>query len=294
MNGRLKRRKWIIGLPSSFTSNLTSLIQRSYETALIARAASIFGIDTILFYEDPLSKETKDSLRQVIKILRYLNTPPYLRKDLFQLDRDLSYVGILPPLKTPLHKEKERLSELTLPQVRLGLVKREYFGKHIVDVGLDKEVAIKEDGVREGSVIPVLLEKITNTYIWGKRLSYEEVIDMGIYPGYNIVKIKGSVVDYLRKFKGLKIATSRKGILITKVFDELLDRIKKADEILVLFGSHSYGLYEIFNAYNTRPEDCCDYSLNVIPKQHVETVRTEEAVFISLAILKLIEHLALA
>ncbi|MEM0057146.1 MAG: putative RNA uridine N3 methyltransferase, partial [Candidatus Geothermarchaeota archaeon] len=105
----MKRRRWIIGLPSSFTSNLTSLIQRSYETALIARAASIFGIDTILIYEDPLFKGSKESLRQVIKLLKYMNTPPYLRKDLFQLDKDLSYVGILPPLRTPLHKEKEKL-----------------------------------------------------------------------------------------------------------------------------------------------------------------------------------------
>ncbi|MEM0057226.1 MAG: putative RNA uridine N3 methyltransferase, partial [Candidatus Geothermarchaeota archaeon] len=187
-----------------------------------------------------------------------------------------------------------KLSELSLPQVRLGLVKREYFGKYIVDVGLDKEVAVKGSGIKEGSVIPVLLEKITNSYIWGKQLSYKEVVDMGIYPGYEIVRIKGNIVDYLRKFRGLKIATSRKGVLITNVFNELLEKIKETEEILVLFGSHSYGLYEIFNAYNTRLEDQCDYSLNMIPKQYVETVRTEEAVFISLAILKLIEYLASA
>lgn len=280
-------RNWSIAIPSSFTSNLTSLIQRTNAVALIARAAAVFRVKNIYVYRDPLTTDP-EVLRQVIKLLRYMNTPPYLRKTAFSIDKDLSYVGILPPLKTPLHRDWEAIKALKLPQVRLGLVKGRYFGKYIVDIGLDKYVVVKGK-CSTGKIIPVLLEKVKGKYIWGRVLNEDVLDEMSIYPGYKVVRVKTQLINFLKKWDGLKISTSRKGSQISKIYKELKNDIIKSKNILILYGSFGYGLNSIFNYYNEVIENICNYNINLIADQGVATVRVEEAVLISLSILRFLE-----
>src|SRR5437879_11875688 len=40
------------------------------------------------------------------KILRFQETPQYLRKHLFKLEPDLQFTGILPPLRIPSHPDR--------------------------------------------------------------------------------------------------------------------------------------------------------------------------------------------
>ncbi len=282
-------RNWSIAIPSSFTSNLTSLIQRVNAVALVARAVAIFKVKNIYIYRDPLTTDP-EALRQVIKLLKYINTPPYLRKTVFSIDKDLSYVGILPPLKTPLHKEWEAIKNLELPQIRLGLVKGKYFGKYIVDVGLDKYVVIKEKH-SIGKIIPVQLEKVKGKYIWGRSLDDDMLDEMKIYPGYNVIRVKTKITDFLKKWNGLKISTSRKGVLISKNYRRLRNDIMESNNILILYGTFGYGLDSIFGYYDKKIDDYCDYNINLIEDQGVATVRMEEAVLISLSIFKFIESL---
>ncbi len=282
-------REWSIGIPSSFTANLTSLIQRTNAAALIARAAAAFRVKNIYIYRDPLTTDP-EVLRQLIKLLRYINTPPYLRKDIFPLDRDLSYAGILPPLKTPLHREWISIKELELPQVRLGLVKGKYFGKYVVDVGLDKYLVVRED-VQPGMIIPVQLDKVKGKYIWGRVLEEDELNERGIYPGYKVIRVKNRLPEFLKRFNGLVIGTSRKGDLITDIYREVGEAISKSNKVLILFGSFEYGIDKILEYYKLSPRNMCDFYLNMVMDQGVATIRVEEAVLISLSILRFIENI---
>jgi hypothetical protein len=81
------------------------------------------------------------------------------------------------------------------------------------------------------------------------------------------------------------IATSKLGTTLSQVTDELAERWKNARSILVAFGAPSRGLQEIVAKENLSLDNVADYTINTIPNQGTETVRTEEALYASLAIL---------
>jgi hypothetical protein len=54
---------------------------------------------------------------------------------------------------------------------------------------------------------------------------------------------------------------------------------------LVAFGSPRLGLKEILVQEGKSPDDVFNFFVNTVPGQNVATVRTEEAVFISLGVL---------
>ena len=58
-----------------------------------------------------------------------------------------------------------------------------------------------------------------------------------------------------------------------------------AERILVAFGAPSRGLHEIVKKENSRLEDIADFIVNTVPEQGTETVRTEEALIATLAIM---------
>jgi predicted SPOUT superfamily RNA methylase MTH1 len=55
--------------------------------------------------------------------------------------------------------------------------------------------------------------------------------------------------------------------------------------VLVTFGSPRLGLTEILSQEGKTPGDVFDFFINTVPAQNVATVRTEEAILISLALL---------
>jgi hypothetical protein len=85
----------------------------------------------------------------------------------------------------------------------------------------------------------------------------------------------------------LVIATSRHGTPLTKVADELAKRWKKSHKILVAFGASTQGLYEIVAHESIKLGEIAHFIVNTIPRQGTETVRTEEALYATLAILNL-------
>jgi hypothetical protein len=83
----------------------------------------------------------------------------------------------------------------------------------------------------------------------------------------------------------LTIGTSRKAHEFSDVAGKLASRWTEAGCILVVFGSPTRGLYEIATDENILLHDLLDFVVNSVPHQGTETVRTEEAVLASLAIL---------
>lgn len=87
----------------------------------------------------------------------------------------------------------------------------------------------------------------------------------------------------------LIIMTSRYGKPIPEGIKELKQELGRASKILVVFGSPQEGISEILSRERLRPDDFTKIVLNMIPSQGTETVRTEEAVYATLAILNVLE-----
>ena len=108
-----------------------------------------------------------------------------------------------------------------------------------------------------------------------------------IYPGFRVGVAGEGLSEIVRRYD-LRIATSRMGKDISDILDELGKRLEEAGRICVAFGSAREGLYEIAERQGFRLEESFDYVLNTFPGQGVRTIRVEEAVAYTLAILNLL------
>jgi predicted SPOUT superfamily RNA methylase MTH1 len=108
---------------------------------------------------------------------------------------------------------------------------------------------------------------------WGYRVTISEI------PLGQLIKNKSF---------DLVIATSRRGTSFMKVVDELAKRWKKSRKILVALGAPAQGLHEILAREHLKLNKLSHFTVNTIPDQGCKTVRTEEALYASLAILNLI------
>jgi hypothetical protein len=78
---------------------------------------------------------------------------------------------------------------------------------------------------------------------------------------------------------GLKIATSRYGNTLQSQVFRLRESILKANSAKLIFGSPSRGLFDIVGQQLSAR---VDFVVNLLAEQHVETVRTEEAIYAGL------------
>ena len=81
------------------------------------------------------------------------------------------------------------------------------------------------------------------------------------------------------------VATSKMGSPLAEVSGKLAKRWRKACKVLVAFGAPAMGLHEIAAREKLKLDEVADFVVNTIPCQGTETVRTEEALYASLAIL---------
>ena len=83
----------------------------------------------------------------------------------------------------------------------------------------------------------------------------------------------------------MTIATARLGDKFNDVAGAIGKKWSTAQHILVAFGAPSRGLHEIAKEEGAKLEAIVDFVVNTIPEQGTATVRTEEALLASLAIL---------
>ncbi len=271
-----------IALPSSVVSIEHGLLLRTLKIYQIIRYASIFGTKKIIIYYDSFIPRTIDKkVKSLIKkIHNYLIIPPYLRKKLMPLDKDLKFVGALPPLRLNIYdvSMKPRPNE-----IRVCLIRRRN-DKFTADCGLKKEVLIidNESNIREG----LGLVRIIDTYRFiGK---YIDKYDSNVYLGPSI-DFERSLKNIIERKQGTStciIATSKYGV-IPKAEDMRRALFNKS-RLLVLFGSPYGGLYEIAENEGWELEDRIKYIWNTVPGQHVKTIRTEEALIITLGLINLL------
>ncbi len=268
-----------IAVPASVLSVEPSLQLKTVKAGIIGRAAAVYRVSRILLYVD--RAEAWRELNTFRKLLEYLATPPYLRRRVYPPGvPELRYAGLLPPLQIPTHG----VGGPREGEVREAYVLRRRGRSLIVDAGLGGEAEVEAPpGVRvqRGDRIYVRIVSLDPL-----RLEYVE--NPGVYTGYR-VETYDTLSELLRNAgNAVKIATSKRGRDVREALDELKDRLGGASRVVVLFGSPSEGLYEIASREGLELEKNVDLVLNTVPGQGTLTVRTEEAVWSTLAVLNLL------
>ena len=268
---------WVT-IPDSSLSDEQTKRDKSIKIAQFARACSIFRVKRVYIYHDSLSHFEKDDSELLKTILRYLDTPQYLRKTLFPMMHQLQYAGILHPIKAPHHRVVEDIKKVKAGDIRTGVIVK-VKGQLFVEVGLGSPVPFVGKG-HEGKRVNV---RFTTPYPNLKAVQATEQ-DIPDYWGYEVKEI-GSISRLLSTVeKSVIIMTSRRGRYFKNIEAELAERIKSVQNILVAFGAPKHGLHEILakEGASIKPDQ---YVVNMFPNQGTETVRLEEAVLGALAIL---------
>jgi predicted SPOUT superfamily RNA methylase MTH1 len=284
----LKRAKLSVAIPASIVSDTPHLREKTFKIGLIGRAAAIFRVDEIIIFPDISSKRQSIEMNLVSKVLSYLETPQYLRKELFNLSPELQYAGALPPLRTPHHPLNRRMRELKVGEFREAFTISTTGVETRIDIGVEQPAIVRKKALPSGKRVTVKIVKVGE--VVEAELANRD--DAPSYWGYKVIVKTCSLGELLKtKDYDVIVGTSRYGSPIADVAKEIAGKLSNASRILVAFGAPSQGLHEIVEREKRRLGDLVDYLVNTIPVQGTETVRTEEALIASLAVLNLLPSL---
>lgn len=278
----MQEKKTSIAIPTSVVSDTPHLREKTSKIGLIGRAAAIFRINEIIVYPDDMKVDQTREMSLIALLLSYMETPQYLRKELFKLQPELQFAGILPPLRTPHHPLNKKIRSLKIGDYREGVTLAKANEGTRVDIGVEQHALILNKHLPVGKRVTVKIVRI------GKQVEVELASrdEASEYWGY-IVSMEHRSLEEIadRKRFDLIIATSKNGALINDVADKLTEKWKVAKTILLAFGAPTRGLYEIAESDGFSLDDVADFVVNTVPRQGTVTVRTEEALIASLSVL---------
>ncbi|XP_016365035.1 putative methyltransferase C9orf114 [Sinocyclocheilus rhinocerous] len=286
-----------VALPGSVMDNAQSPELRTYLAGQIARACAVFCVDEVVIF-DELGEDAKSvegefkgigkkgqACVQLARILQYLECPQYLRKSFFPKHQDLQFAGLLNPLDSPHHMRIDEEAEF-----REGVVldRPSKPGKgSFVNCGMRKDVQIDKQ-LKSGLRVTVQLNKCQNKE--GKV--YKGVVvaphvprtEAGLYWGYSVrlASCLSAVLTECPYKDGydLTVGTSERGNNADHI------TLPPFRHMLVVFGGLQ-GLEASVDADEnlniTDPGVLFDLYLNTCPGQGSRTIRTEEAILISLS-----------
>jgi methyltransferase len=280
----MDKKRLSIAIPASTISDTPHLREKTSKMGLIGRVAAIFRVDEIILYPDSPKVDQRGDLDFMALLLNYLETPQYLRKQLFKLEPDLEYAGILPPLRTPHHPLSGKTKHLKVGEYREGVVLSETKEGLVVDIGVQQPALLRQKQFAVGDRLTLQVVNI------GKQIDVQAVSreEVPQYWGYRVRVEQRSFgqlsaeVDF-----DLKIATARIGDNFMDVVEKIGKIWSNSQHVLVTFGAPSRGLHEIVQDEGLNLTALADFTVNMVPGQGTVTVRTEEALFASLAILNM-------
>ncbi|KZX11195.1 putative RNA uridine N3 methyltransferase [Methanobrevibacter curvatus] len=270
----MQKKQISIFLPDSFLSETKDLKLKSSKIGIIGRATAIFRANRVIIYKDISSdKDFEKDGKLIANILQFMDTPQYLRKKVFPLQADLKHAGILPPLRTPNHPTMDEESVT----YRQGLTLKRNKKGTFVDIGLDQLAFCKE----QLTVNKVFSFKIIK---FAKEIIVTPEVPDGIYWGYDASYSQKTLKNSLKLIKpDLVIETTKFGDEINTIFNDLESKIQNSNNIAVCFGGPYSGISENIDS------SLWEYiKINMIPDQGTETVRAEEAVISTMAILNVL------
>jgi predicted SPOUT superfamily RNA methylase MTH1 len=278
-------------VPSSLVREAEDQREATRKIGYVARAATVFRADRLVVYPD-VDGERRWGGTFVRTVLEYAATPPYLRKEVWGQRDELRYVGVLPPLlPSRTSSESSELREGIVTEVGPD-------GRVRVTCGLQHPISLRtppDMEVSEGERVTI-------------RVSSREPVRARIVdeptPGYTVVRSDLSEA-LAHPEAGTTIASSRYGaeLSVGGLADLHTQGVLDGD-LTVAFGAPARGLPAILGITPeevpadpsaetgpapVEPDQGFDLWLNTIPHQGSEVVRTEEAMFATLAALTLQE-----
>jgi len=271
-----------VAIPASLVADIPHLREKTAKIGLIGRALAIFRVDEAIIFLDQIGRDQKREAELIVMILSYMETPQYLRKRLFRIRPELRYAGILPPLRTPHHPLRDRKKDLKIGEYREGVVTRVGQRKIHVEIGVEHPILVRNVHIPVGTRVTVrIIEE-------GKDLKVElaDPTEIDEYWGYKVTTSKDPFSAMLREKRfNLVVATSRQGKPLVEAADNLFAKWKKAKSVLVALGSPTQGLQQITKQEHLQLEEISDFVVNTMPNQATATVRTEEALYATMAAL---------
>ena len=288
-----------VAIPESALSDESLKIDKTRRASSIARACAIFGVQTVYVYRERAIPDTKKKMDRnehyrgnsssrggdidlLVTLLRYLETPQFLRKRLFPRVNDLKFAGVLQPLRIPSHLVPADPTKIHKGDIRDGVIVATK-GQRFVDVGITDKLITYYGKSQIGKRVTIQFKE------GHPRLSIKEIPrkEVPVYWGYT-VKERASLHSLLTEWSGDIIITSRKGkpivnrtiprCAITNTAESPTDK-----HTLVVFGSPEKGVHEIMGGMLKRVQNA--KIINFFQGQETQTVRLEEALFGVLAIL---------
>ena len=305
-----------IAIPGSIIANAQSPELRTYLAGQVARACTVFTVDRVVVFRDsPTEAREGDDVEGewrgahrgcdptvfLARILQYLECPQYLRKLLFPVHPDLRYAGLLNPLDAPHHVRATEFSQWREGAVvnrPAGAGGRRGGGGSWANVGLLQDIQI-DRSLPPLTRVTVRMSQDHTAHpspsrLQGQVVSPERVREAGLYWGYE-VEVCPSFSALLTTCRwsedgryDLTIGTSERGRVIDGGGREgfVLPRHR---HLLVAFGGLN-GLEEACASDEgmkvSRVEAVFDLYLNTCAQQGSRTIRTEEAILTTLALLR--------
>jgi len=278
-------------VPSSLAREAEDKREATRKLGYVARAAAVFRVDRLVVFPDR-EGERRWGDGFVSTVLRYAATPPYLRKEAWDRRDELEYAGVLPPLRDVSQTGSGPQSSGSLRQ---GIV---------TEVGPDDRVRVTCGLQHPISLVAADVEvtegKRVTVRVSSRRPVRAKLVDEPL-PGVAVERADLAAA-LTREDAGVRIAASRHGeVLTVERLAALADRTDAGAEMTVAFGAPERGLPEILDRAtggtdgddtddgdrDGEPECRFDRWLNTVPNQGSEAVRTEEAMFATLAPLTL-------
>jgi predicted SPOUT superfamily RNA methylase MTH1 len=279
----MDKKKLAIAIPASVISDTPHLREKTSKVGLIGRAAAIFRVDEIIVYPDKHKADQQGDMEFIALLLNYLETPQYLRKRLFKIQPSLEYAGILPPLRTPHHPLSGKTKHLKVGEYREGLVLSETKEGLLVDIGVQQPALLRQKQFAMGNRLTLQVVTVGETPVEVQAVSRE---DVPLYWGYR-VRVEKRLFGQLVHDEDfdLRLATARLGENFMDVAGAIGEKWSRSQRVLVAFGAPSRGLHEIVADEGLKLGEIVDFVVNMVPGQGTVTVRTEESLFASLAVL---------
>eukprot|EP00890_Picochlorum_soloecismus_P005500 jgi/Picsp_1/5951/NSC_03308-R1_chromosome 9 open reading frame 114 len=260
----------------------------------VARACAIFNVAEIIVLDDgPKRDDCQISKASSLfaRVLQFMETPQYLRKLLIPMHEDLKYAGMLPPLDAPHHLRSNEWCKY-----REGVIIESHAGlnQSVVDIGLEKNAKVNGQLIR-GARVTICLEEQAPSQSDGKYYQgtitspLEPSKDLGLYWGYT-TRIARNLEELFNQspFQGgydLTIGTSERGEQVSSC-DLTVNEYQHA---LVVLGGPQGLEYCLGNddlrKEHSEPSTLFHMYINVCSNQGSRTIRTEEALLITLTFL---------
>jgi predicted SPOUT superfamily RNA methylase MTH1 len=261
----VKPSRVTVALPFTSIWFGSHLREKTFRAANLLRYASIFRVRRILVLLDGGDRRARRELREIFE---YLLLPPYLKADV-ALKPHLRYVGLAPPIKTPLHTVSGDPSSAMAEPLRMARVIDVGGGKTWLKAGFNKTTtAPLKPTLKRGDYVYVKVtgqsgDTVFTDFVWPTPST------LYLEPQVNFVGLN-QVESHLAP-ESLKIELTRNGDP-----PHLLASESSNMELVFFVGNQHADPEEFLRVH-------FNFKIRLLPEQGVETIRSEEALLIALA-----------